>query len=216
MRIVSPSILAADFANLGRDVAMVESSAAEWLHVDVMDGYFVPNISFGFPVLKAVKGCAPSLVMDVHLMVMHPEKYLLRFIQAGADVVTFHIEATDNPMECIHIIKNAGAKVGISIKPATDVEVLRDYLPYIDMVLIMSVEPGFGGQLFMKGSLDKTRKLKRMISECKAYLLIEMDGGLSAANSLAAYDAGVDVIVAGSAVFQAQDPHKAILEILNS
>ncbi|MFI3292541.1 MAG: ribulose-phosphate 3-epimerase [Rikenellaceae bacterium] len=216
MRIISPSVLAADFRNLEREVEMLESSAAEWLHFDVMDGVFVPNISFGFPVLKAIKSCSQSLVMDVHLMIMNPENYLRKFIDAGADYVTFHIEATDKPMECIQIIRSAGAKVGISIKPATDVEVLRDLLPYIDMVLIMSVEPGFGGQLFMRGALTKTRELKSMIDECGADVLIEMDGGITSKNAREVFDAGVDVIVAGSAVFGAEDPHAAIVEILNS
>ncbi len=208
--------MAADFKNLEREVKMLDLSAAKWLHFDVMDGVFVPNISFGFPVLKAIKGCSENLIMDVHLMIMSPEKYIRKFIDAGADYVTFHYEATQNPMECIQIIKSAGAKAGISIKPATDVEVLRDLLPHLDMVLIMSVEPGFGGQLFMKGALTKSRELRTMIEECGADVLIEMDGGISAKNSREVFDAGVNVIVAGSAVFGAEDPHTAILEMLNS
>lgn len=216
MRILSPSVLAADFRNLEREVKMLEQSAAQWLHFDVMDGVFVPNISFGFPVLKAIKSCSQELVMDVHLMIMNPEKYLRKFIDAGADYVTFHIEATEKPMECIQIVKASGAKVGISIKPATDVEVLRDLLPYIDMVLIMSVEPGFGGQKFIYGALDKTHELKAMIEECRADVLIQMDGGITAKNAREVFDAGVDVVVAGSAVFGAEDPHAAILYILNA
>ncbi len=208
-------MLAADFLHLERDIKIVEQSAAEWLHVDVMDGLFVPNISFGFPLLKSIRKCTP-MFLDVHLMIVEPERYLSSFVQSGADMLTFHLEATENPMECIQIIKDAGCKVGISIKPATDVEVLQELLPHIDMVLIMSVEPGFGGQLFMKGSLKKAKKLRKMIKECGAEVLIEMDGGLTANNSREAFDAGVDVIVAGSAVFGADDPAEAVLKILNS
>ncbi|MFR9603815.1 MAG: ribulose-phosphate 3-epimerase [Rikenellaceae bacterium] len=215
MRIVSPSVLSADFLNLGKDVKMLEESAAQWLHFDVMDGAFVPNISFGFPILKSIREHT-NMFLDVHLMIINPEKYVYKFLRAGADIVTFHFEATQNPMECIQLIKDGGGKVGISIKPATDVRVLQEYLPYLDMVLIMSVEPGFGGQSFIKNSLSKARQLKAMIEDCGADVLIEMDGGLSSKNSRAAFDAGVDVVVAGNAVFKAEDPHKEILNILNS
>ncbi len=216
MRIVSPSVLSADFRHLEQEIKMLEASAAEWLHVDVMDGVFVPNISFGFPVLRAIRSSTERLILDVHLMIMEPENYLHRFAQAGADILTFHIEATEHVEQCIDIIKSAGAKVGISIKPRTDVETLREWLPHIDMVLIMSVEPGFGGQSFMQGSLDKARELRAMANECQPNLIIEMDGGLSSQNSREAFDVGVDAIVAGNAVFKADDPHQEILNILNS
>ena len=147
-------MLSADFGHLERDTQMIDRSAAEWVHIDVMDGVFVPNISFGFPVLKAIRK-ATAKCLDVHLMIVEPERYVARFAEAGADVVTFHYEATYNPKGCIEMIRNAGAKVGVSIKPATSVEVLRDILPQIDLVLIMSVEPGFGGQAFIPASLEK-------------------------------------------------------------
>lgn len=149
-------MLSADFGHLERDTQMIDRSAAEWVHIDVMDGVFVPNISFGFPVLKAIRK-ATAKCLDVHLMIVEPERYVARFAEAGADVVTFHYEATYNPKGCIEMIRNAGAKVGVSIKPATSVEVLRDILPQIDLVLIMSVEPGFGGQAFIPACSKRSR-----------------------------------------------------------
>ena len=154
-------MLSADFGHLERDTQMIDRSAAEWVHIDVMDGVFVPNISFGFPVLKAIRK-ATAKCLDVHLMIVEPERYVARFAEAGADVVTFHYEATYNPKGCIEMIRNAGAKVGVSIKPATSVEVLRDILPQIDLVLIMSVEPGFGGQAFIPASLEKIAQLRAL------------------------------------------------------
>ena len=157
-------MLSADFGHLERDTQMIDRSAAEWAHIDVMDGVFVPNISFGFPVLKAIRK-ATAKCLDVHLMIVEPERYVARFAEAGADVVTFHYEATYNPKGCIEMIRNAGAKVGVSIKPATSVEVLRDILPQIDLVLIMSVEPGFGGQAFIPASLEKIAQLRALADD---------------------------------------------------
>lgn len=157
-------MLSADFGHLERDTQMIDRSAAEWVHIDVMDGVFVPNISFGFPVLKAIRK-ATAKCLDVHLMIVEPERYVARFAEAGADVVTFHYEATYNPKGCIEMIRNAGAKVGVSIKPATSVEGLRDILPQIDLVLIMSVEPGFGGQTFIPASLEKIARLRALADE---------------------------------------------------
>ncbi len=213
MRVVAPSILSADFGNLERDIKMVDRSAAEWVHVDVMDGVFVPNISFGFPIMRPVRKATQKGV-DVHLMIVEPEKYVKRFVEAGADYVTFHHEACADPRATIAEIKAAGAKAGVSIKPATSAEAIFDYLGELDMVLVMSVEPGFGGQSFMPDSLDKVRVLRKEIDEKGYNCLIEIDGGISAKNAGEVFDAGVDVIVAGSSVFGAEDQEQAILDIL--
>ena len=173
-RIVSPSMLSADFGHLERDVKMIDRSQAEWFHIDVMDGVFVPNISFGFPVLKAITD-ATDKFMDVHLMIVDPEKYVERFAKAGADLVTFHLEATDKVQECIDLIRQSGAQVGISIKPATPVEAIEEWLPQLDLVLIMSVEPGFGGQSFIEGSTEKVAALRKMIDQKGLATLIEID-----------------------------------------
>jgi len=215
MRIVAPSILSADFGNLERDIKMIDRSAAEWVHIDVMDGVFVPNISFGFPVMKPVRK-ATTKVLDAHLMIVEPERYVKRFVEAGANYVTFHHEACANPRAAIAEIKAAGAKAGVSIKPATPAEAIFDYLGELDMVLVMSVEPGFGGQSFMPNSLDKVRALRKEIDEKGYNCLIEIDGGISAKNAKEVYDAGVDVIVAGSSVFNAENQEQAILNILNA
>lgn len=214
-RIVSPSMLSADFGHLERDTRMIDRSAAQWVHIDVMDGVFVPNISFGFPVMKPIRR-ATSKPLDVHLMIVEPEKYVKRFAEAGADIVTFHYEAAENPRAVIDAIRAAGARAGISIKPATDPQVLRDLLPALDLVLVMSVEPGFGGQSFIAGSTDKVRRLRRMIDEAGTATMIEIDGGVSAANARELYEAGCDALVAGSAVFGAADPEAEILKILNA
>ena len=215
MRIVAPSILSADFGNLERDIKMLDRSEAEWVHIDVMDGVFVPNISFGFPVMKPVRK-ATSKVLDVHLMIIEPERYIKRFVEAGANYVTFHHEACANPRAAISEIKAAGAKAGVSVKPATPVEEVFDYLAELDMVLVMSVEPGFGGQSFMPASLDKVRALRKEIDARGYNCLIEIDGGISAKNAREVFEAGVDVIVAGSSVFDAQDQEQAIIDILNA
>ncbi len=214
-RTVAPSMLSADFGHLERDTRMIDRSAAEWVHIDVMDGVFVPNISFGFPVMKPIRK-ATSKFLDVHLMIVEPEKYVVRFVEAGADLVTFHLEASEDPAGCIARIRGAGAKVGVSIKPATPVEALREVLPAVDLVLVMSVEPGFGGQSFIPGSLDKIHELRAMADEMGLPTIIEVDGGISASNAREVFDAGAEVLVAGSAVFKAPDPEAEIRRILEA
>ena len=205
-------MLSADFGHLERDTQMIDRSAAEWVHIDVMDGVFVPNISFGFPVLKAIRK-ATAKCLDVHLMIVEPERYVARFAEAGADLVTFHLEATDDPAGCVALIRRAGAKAGVSIKPATPVEALREVLPLVDLVLVMSVEPGFGGQSFIPGSLDKIRALRAMIREQGLGTIVEVDGGISARNAREVFDAGADALVAGSAVYKADDIPARIAEL---
>lgn len=208
-------MLSADFGNLERDTKMIDGSRAEWLHFDVMDGVFVPNISFGFPVLEAIVRSSTKFI-DTHLMIVEPEKYVERFVRAGSDMVTFHVEATADPVRCIELIHGAGAKAGVSLKPATSVEDIEPLLPLLDMVLVMSVEPGFGGQKFIDASLDKVRKLKKIVIEQGLDMLIEIDGGVSSANSAMLFEAGCDVLVAGSAIFKADDPHEEIIKMLDN
>lgn len=214
-RIIAPSVLSADFGHLERDVKMVTRSVAEWVHVDVMDGVFVPNISFGFPVLSAIRK-ATDKVVDVHLMITEPERYVARFAAAGADWVTFHLEATEQVGECIRLIRERGAKVGISIKPKTPVESLREWISQIDMVLVMSVEPGFGGQQFIPESLDRIREVRLMAEQLNPSLIIEVDGGISSANAAQLYEAGANALVAGSSVFKAANPELEIELMLNA
>ncbi len=208
-------MLSADFGHLDRDTRMIDRSAAEWVHIDVMDGVFVPNISFGFPVLKAISK-ATTKFLDVHLMIVEPEKYVARFAEAGAALVTFHIEATTDSKRCIELIRATGAQVGVSIKPATPVEALREILPLVDLVLVMSVEPGFGGQSYIEGSTEKIAELRKLANELNPKLIIEVDGGISAANAGEVFGAGADVLVAGSAVFRAEDPEAEIVKMLNA
>ena len=212
---VSPSILAADPLRLGEEAQRMVDAGCDWLHVDIMDGCFVPNLSYGPSLVKALRGRF-SIPLDVHLMIVDPEKYVTRFVEAGAGIVTFHYEATLNAKGCIDMIHQAGAKAGISIKPATSVEVLRDILPMLDLVLVMSVEPGFGGQAFMPEAIDKVAQLRAMIDQLGTNTIIEVDGGISSRNSRLLFDAGAEALVAGSSVFGAANPAAEIDNMLQS
>lgn len=207
--IIAPSILAADFANLQREVSMINESQADWIHVDVMDGVFVPNISFGIPVIKAIKKHAKK-PLDVHLMIVQPERYIETFREAGADLLSVHIEASTHLHRTIQQIKSAGMKAGVAINPHTSVSQLKDVLADIDLVCMMSVNPGFGGQKFIENTYQKVNELKQLISETKSSALIEIDGGVNQENAKPLLDAGANVLVAGNFVFSSSDPKSVI------
>ncbi len=191
---------------------MVNNSDADWLHLDIMDGVFVPNISFGLPVIKAVKKIARK-PLDVHLMIVEPDKYIKTFKEAGADILTVHIEACRHLHRAIQTIKESGMKAGVTLNPHTPVSQLEEIIPFVDMVLVMSVNPGYGGQQFIETSFEKIRKLRSMINQAGSQALIEVDGGVTLNNAAALFEAGVNVLVAGTAVFSASDPVKAICDL---
>jgi ribulose-phosphate 3-epimerase len=207
--LVSTSILAADFGNLARDVLLVNNSRADWIHCDIMDGLFVPNISFGFPVIEHVKKIA-SKPLDVHLMIIDPDRYLDRFHDAGADILTVQYEACIHLNRTVSEIRNLGMKAGVAVNPHTPVTLLKNILPYIDMVLIMTVNPGFGGQSFIMESYNKIEELRKMIDNGKYQVLIEVDGGIYTSNAAKLIDTGVNVLVAGNSVFNSKDPVETI------
>lgn len=206
---VSPSILSADFANLEREMLRLKNAGADWAHIDVMDGHFVPNISIGAPVVKAISKVS-DMTLDVHLMISDPAFYLDDFIKAGSDIITIHEECDSNIRETLQRIKDAGVKCALSIKPDTPVSALEEYIDILDMVLIMTVEPGFGGQKFIDKCLPKISEAKKLIEEKNPKCMLEIDGGVTCDNVKAAKDAGADVIVAGSSVFGAEDMERAI------
>lgn len=201
MNILSPSILAADFNRLGEQIKEAENAGAAYLHIDVMDGVFVPSISFGMPVISSIRS-ATELFFDVHLMIQNPQWYLKEFADAGADLITFHLEAAENPGAVIDTIKTLGKKAGIAIKPATPAEAVFPYLRLVDMALVMTVEPGFGGQAILPECLDKVRAIRKMVEKQRFKTAIQVDGGIRIDNVNRALEAGANVIVSGSAVFR--------------
>lgn len=210
--LIAPSVLSADFANLQRDIEMVNLSEADWFHVDIMDGVFVPNISFGFPVMEAIKKYATK-PLDVHLMIVNPDQYIERFAAAGATVITVHYEACMHLHRTVQAIHAAGCKAGVAINPHTPVALLKDILADLDLVLVMSVNPGFGGQKFIPNTLNKLRELKTMASTINPDLLIEVDGGVGIHNLAELIQAGAGVFVAGNAIFAAPSPSIMISEL---
>lgn len=210
--IVSPSLLAADFLHLDSELEMINRSEAQWLHLDVMDGVFVPNISFGFPVLEAVaKKCQKAL--DVHYMIVHPEQYIKQTAKLGAMMMNVHVEACTHLHRTVQEIHNAGMKAGVTLNPASPVSLLEDIIDDVDMVLLMSVNPGFGGQKFIENTIQKVKRLRRLIDERGANVLIEVDGGVQAETAPRLVQAGVDVLVSGSYVFKSTTPEQTIHEL---
>jgi ribulose-phosphate 3-epimerase len=206
---IAPSLLAADFTNLEQDIEMVNASEADWLHLDIMDGVFVPNISFGLPVVRAVKKISQK-PLDVHLMIIEPEKYLGAFRDAGADNLTVHLETCRHLHRTIEEIKELGMKAGVTLNPHTPVELLVEIITFIDLVLIMSVNPGFGGQKFIPTSMNKIRKTRSLIEKSGSPALIEVDGGIDLSNAAMLFEAGTDILVAGTTIFRSADPAGAI------
>ena len=210
--LIAPSVLAADFANLQRDVEMINSSDADWFHIDIMDGVFVPNISFGMPVLRDISKHATKTI-DVHLMIVDPDRYISTFKNLGADILTVHYEACTHLHRTLQAIKSEGMKAGVALNPHTSISILEDTIQDIDLVCLMSVNPGFGGQSFIENTYDKVIALKELITRKGANTIIEIDGGVTNKNAKQLADAGADVLVAGSYVFKSENPTKTITDL---
>lgn len=214
-RILAPSILSADFTRLGEAVRTVDQSPAQWVHLDIMDGQFVPNISYGFAVVEAARRCTQK-TLDAHLMIVEPDRYLSRFAKAGADIITVHYEACPHLHRTLQAIRELGVKAGVAINPHTPPELLRDVLPYADLALLMSVNPGFGGQRFIETSWGRLQRLVELVRAENPSTLIEVDGGVGAGNAQRLWEAGANALVAGNAVFGAKEPTEAIHTLLQS
>ncbi|MFI3322381.1 MAG: ribulose-phosphate 3-epimerase [Rikenellaceae bacterium] len=212
MKIVSPSLLSADFLNLSKDIEMLNRSEAEWFHLDIMDGVFVPNISFGFPIVEKIRK-ATDKVLDLHLMIVEPERYIEQFAKAGADFLTVHVEASVHLHRTLSHIRNCGMKCGVALNPHTPLSSIEEVICDTDMILLMSVNPGFGGQSFIEATLDKVKRLKAMIEKSGSKALIQVDGGVNFKNYEAIFEAGADVLVAGNAVFSSENPELTIKQI---
>lgn len=210
--LIAPSVLAADFANLQRDIEMINNSEADWFHIDIMDGVFVPNISFGMPVLEAISKHATKTI-DVHLMIIDPDRYIKTFAQLGSNILTVHYEACTHLHRTLQAIKAEGMKAGVALNPHTNVSLLEDIINDIDMVCIMSVNPGFGGQSFIENTYKKIRELKEIITRNNASTIIEIDGGVTNKNATQLVEAGADVLVAGNYVFKAENPTQTIIDL---
>jgi len=210
--LIAPSVLAADFANLQRDIEMINDSAADWFHIDIMDGVFVPNISFGMPVLEAITKHAKKTI-DVHLMIVDPDRYIKTFKDLGATILTVHFEACTHLHRTLQAIKSEGMKAGVALNPHTNIDLLEDVIKDIDLVCLMSVNPGFGGQSFIENTYSKIEKLKTLITKKGASTIIEIDGGVTNKNAVQLVQAGADVLVAGNYVFKAENPTQTIADL---